>query len=251
MLNNATLSQLKDLRLSAMADGFKEQSGKGNICSLSFEERFGLLVEAEWLNRRNKRTVRLVRQAGFRFNASVEDIDYTNKKGISKGEIIKLSLGTYIKKAQNVFLCGPTGVGKTYLACALGQSACLQGTQVFYTRLPDFFNCVFDAHSQGRKSHFRDKCSKVPLLILDDWGLKKFTFEETAELSNLFERRYNRVSTIISSQVPFAAWHELFPDPTQADSILDRIVHNAYDYNITGESMRKSIGKRSFENSDL
>jgi len=250
MLNNATLSQLKDLRLSVMADGFKEQSEKKNIASLSFEERFALLVEAEWLHRLNKRTERLIKKAGFRFTAAVEDIDYTNKKGVSKGEIIKLSLGAYIKKAQNVFFCGPTGVGKTYLACALGRSACLQGIQVFYIRLPDFFSCLFSVNPKGRQSHFRDNCSKVPLLILDDWGLKKFTLEETAELSNLFERRYNRVSTIISSQVPFAAWHELFPDPTQADSILDRIVHNAYDYNITGESMRKTIGKRSFENSD-
>ena len=251
MLNNATINQLKDLRLSVMADSFKEQSEKKNITSLSFEERFGLLVEAEWFHRRNNRTARLIRKAGFRFNAEVEDIDYTNKKGISKGEIMKLSLGSYIKKAQNIFFCGPTGVGKTYLACALGRSACLQGIQVLYIRLPDFFNSVFADIPQGRLSLFRDKYSKAPLLILDDWGLKKFSFEETAELSNLFERRYNRVSTIISSQVPFAAWHELFPDPTQADSILDRIVHNAYDYNITGESMRKTIGKRGFENSNL
>ena len=248
MLNNATLNQLKDLRLSVMVDSFKEQSVKKNITSLSFEERFGLLVEAEWLHRRNNRTARLIRKAGFRFNAEVEDIDYTNKKGISKGEIMKHSLGSYIKKAQNVFFCGPTGVGKTYLACALGRSACLQGIQVLYIRLPDFFNSMFADIPQGRLSLFRDKYSKAPLLILDDWGLKKFSFEETTELSNLFEWRYNRVSTIISSQVPFAAWHELFPDPTQADSILDRIVHNAYDYNITGESMRKTIGKRGFEN---
>jgi len=251
MLNNATLNQLKDLRLSVMADSFKEQSEKKIISSLSFEERFGLLVEAEWLQRRNKRTGRLIRKAGFRFYAEIEDIDYTNKKGVSRGEIMKLSLGSYIKKAQNIFFCGPTGVGKTYLACALGRSACLQGIQVLYIRLPDFFERIFSDIPQGRVSLFRDKCSKAPLLILDDWGLKKFSFEETAELSNLFERRYNRASTIISSQVPFAAWHELFPDPTQADSILDRIVHNAYDYNITGESMRKTIGKRGFENSDL
>ena len=251
MLNNATLNQLKDLRLNVMADGFKEQLEKRNIASLSFEERFGLLVEAEWLERLNKRTERLIKNADFRFTATIEDINYTNKTGVSKGEIIKLSLGGYVKKAQNVFFCGPTGVGKTYLACALGRSACLQGIQVFYVRIPDFFNCVSAAHFQGRQIHFRDKCSKVPVLILDDWGLKKFTLEETAELSNLFERRYGRVSTIISSQVPSTEWHELFPDPTQADSILDRIVHNAYPYNITGESMRKTIGKRGFEKSDI
>ena len=120
MLDNATLSQLCDLRLSAMAACFKEQSELKAMSSLSFEERFGLLVEAEWLARRNKRTGRLIKKAGFRFPAVIEDVDYTNKRGVAKGDILKLSLGSYIKKAHNVFLCGPTGVGKTYLACALG-----------------------------------------------------------------------------------------------------------------------------------
>jgi DNA replication protein DnaC len=122
--------------------------------------------------------------------------------------------------------------------------------QVFYVRLTDFFHRIFATHAHGQ-AHFSNKCTKVPLLILDDWGLKKFSLEETAELSDLFERRYGRSSTIISGQIPHACWHELFPDPTQADSILDRIVHNAYTYNITGESMRKTIGKRSLESSDL
>jgi DNA replication protein DnaC len=202
MLDNATLNQLKELRLSAMAEGFKEQQNKTGIACLSFEERFGLLVEAEWLERRNKRTERLIRKAGFRFPAVIEDIDYANKKGITKGEIMKLSLGAYIKKAHNILFCGPTGVGKTYLTCALGTAACLQGYQVMYIRLNDFFRYNFAALAHGRKTQFRDKCAKVQLLILDDWGLKKFSFEETVELSDLFERRYGRVSTIISGQVP-------------------------------------------------
>ena len=123
----------------------------------------------------------------------------------------------------------------------MGRAACAQGLQVLYIRLPDFFQQVCD------KRAFRDRCAKVPLLILDDWGLKKFSLEETGELSELFERRYDRASTIISGQVPLTSWHDLFPDPTQADSILDRIVHNAYKYSIAGESMRKTIGKRSLE----
>jgi DNA replication protein DnaC len=250
MLDNATLNQLYDLRLSAMAACFKEQLENHSVSSLTFEERFGFLVEAEWLARRNKRTEQLIRKAGFRFNAVLEDIDFSNKKGVTKGEITKLSLGVYIKKAHNVFFCGPTGVGKTYLVCALGRAACIQGRQVMYIRLNDFFRCSLTALAHGRQGQFRDKCAKVPLLILDDWGLKKFSFEETAELSDLFERRYGRASTIISGQVPSTSWHELFPDPTQADSILDRIVHNAYPYNITGDSMRKTIGKKSLEGSD-
>ena len=251
MLDNATLNQLRELRLTAMVECFEEQQHTAGMSSLSFEERFGFLVEAEWLKHRNKRTERLIKKAGFRFPAVLEDIDYSNKKGITKGDMMKLSLGAYIKKAHNVFFCGPTGVGKTYLVCALGRSACLQGHQVMYLRLPDFFRCSFTAVARGRQVQFRDKCAKAPLLILDDWGLKKFSFEETVELSDLFERRYGRVSTIISGQVPSTSWHELFPDPTQADSILDRIVHNAYPFNITGDSMRKAIGKKSIEDSDL
>jgi len=250
MFDNATINHLHDLRLGVMAACFKEQQQKPDISSLSFEERFALLVEAEWFGRRNKRTERLVKQAGFRFPAAIENIDYMSKKGVTKADILKLSLGTYIKKGHNVILCGPTGVGKTYLVCALGRAACSQGLQVLYIRLPDFFRCAFASNLQGRQSRFQEKCAKVPLLILDDWGLKKFSLEETAELSEVFERRYGRVSTIISGQVPVTSWHELFPDPTQADSILDRIVHNAYAYNITGESMRKSIGKRGLESSD-
>jgi DNA replication protein DnaC len=251
MFDNATLSHLKDLRLPAMAECFREQQSKSGIASLPFEERFALLVEAEWLNRLNKRNERLIKKAGFRIPAAIEDIDWHHKKGITKPEVLKLSLGSYIKKALNIILSGPTGVGKTYLACALGRAACTQGFQVLYVRLPDFFRWTFAAQADGRKAPFRDKCGKVPLLILDDWGLKKFSLEETGELSDLFEQRYGRASTIISGQVPFTSWHELFPDPTQADSILDRIVHTAYTYNISGESMRKSIGKRSLESSDL
>jgi len=247
MLNNATVSQLHDLRLSTMASSFKEQLNQNGIGCISFEDRFGLLVEAEWLSRRNKRINRLIRQADFRFNALLEDIDYTGKHGITKPEILKLSLGNYIKKAQNIFISGPTGVGKTYLVCALGRAACTQGVQVIYSRVSDFFQKVLTSTPGSHKALFRNKCAQVPLLILDDWGLKKFTLEETHELSDLFERRYGRAATIISGQIPSSSWHELFPDPTQADAIIDRIVHNAYPYNISGESMRKTIGKRDLD----
>jgi DNA replication protein DnaC len=244
MLDNATLNQLHDLRLSAMASCFREQLLKSDMGSLSFEERFGMVVEAEWLNRRNNRLNRLIRQAGFRLPAVLEDIDYSGKRGITKPEMLKLSLGTYIKRAQNVLFSGPTGVGKTYLVCALGRAACIQGVQTLYTRVTDFFNLLFPSQNNYRHKSFRDKCAQVPLLILDDWGLKKFSSEESHELSELFERRYGRAATVISGQIPCTAWHALFPDPTQADAILDRIVHNAYVYTITGESMRKTIGQR-------
>jgi len=212
MLNNSTINQLRDLRLSAMADCFIEQENNVSINSLAFEERFAFLVEAEWMLRRNKRIQRLTRQACFRFPASIEDIDWHGKKGINKHEIVKHSLGSYIKKAQNIIISGPTGVGKTYLACALGHAACMQGTAVVYTRLSDFFQEIFEREDNS----LRNKYAAVPLLILDDWGLKKFSLEETAEISDLFERRYGRTSTIISGQIPQNAWHDLFPDPTQS-----------------------------------
>ena len=247
MLDSETIGKLKDLRLFAMAEGFMEQQQLGGMGALSFEERLGLLVDAEWYRRCNNRTGRLAKQANFRIDAAIEGIDYVGKRGIAKPEILKLSLGSYIKKAQNIIISGPTGIGKTYIACALGRAACAQGHQVVYARLTDFFRQAFAA---GGKVSFRGKCAKAPLLILDDWGLKKFSCEETEELSDLFERRYGQASTIIAGQVPCDSWHELFPDPTLADSILDRIVHNAHVYNITGESMRKTIGKRSLESLD-
>jgi DNA replication protein DnaC len=247
MLDNATLGQLHDLHLSAMASCFKDQLNRSGIGSLSFEERFGMLVEAEWISRRNKRINRLIRQAGFRLPAVLEDIDYSGKRGIAKPEMLKLSLGTYIKRAQNIFFSGPTGVGKTYLVCALGRAACAQGVQVLYTRVTDYFNLILASSSDYRHKPSRDKFASVPLLIFDDWGLKKFSVEESHELTELFERRYGRAATIISGQIPCTAWHDLFPDPTQAEAILDRIVHNAYTYNISGESMRKTLGKKDLE----
>jgi DNA replication protein DnaC len=168
MLDNMTLNQLHDMRLPAMASSFKEQLNQSGISALSLEERFALLVEAEWLSRRNKRLGRLIQQAGFRFPAILEDIDFKSKHGIAKPEILRLSLGTYIKKAENIFFSGPTGVGKTYLVCALGRAACAQGVLVLYMRLSDFFAQVSTTAVNSRKKTLRCKCAEVPLLILDD-----------------------------------------------------------------------------------
>jgi DNA replication protein DnaC len=247
MLNNTTLNQLYDLRLTAMAASLREQREQPDTGSLAFEERLGLLVEAEWLSRRTKRIEKLTSQAGFRFEAALEDIDYQGKHGITKPEILSLSSGGYLKKYFNILICGPTGVGKTYLVCALGRSACAQGVPVLYLRLCDLFLRLSEAHAEGRYTCLRERLSKVPLLILDDWGLRKFTLDETHEIMELVERRYGGAATIISGQLPVAAWHELFPDPTLADAILDRIIHNAYKYNITGESMRKILAQRESE----
>jgi DNA replication protein DnaC len=247
MLNNATLTQLRTMRLSAMASAFQEQDNNPEISSLSFDERIGLAVDAEWLSRKNHRINRLVTAARFRFPASVEDIDYTSRSGITRSDIAALTTGIYIKKFQNVLLSGPTGVGKTYLACALGRAACLQGTAVLYLRISDLFDRLDEARMKNSYSKYRKRLCQAPLLILDDWGLKKFTLDESQEIMELVERRYGQGSMIISGQIPPAAWHDLFPDPTLADAVLDRLVHNAYRYNITGESMRKALAEKDFE----
>jgi DNA replication protein DnaC len=244
MLNKTTLNQLHDLRLHTMAAKLAEQMEHPDLDALPFEDRLSLVVEAEWLEKKSSRISRLITTAGFRFPATVEDIEYQGKHGITKADIQRLCEGSYLKKKQNVILSGPTGVGKTYLANALGRWACYQGTAVAYIRIPDFFVRLSDAQMEGRFTAVRQRIAGVPLLILDDWGLRKFSQEESHEMMELFERRYDNASTIISGQAPLSCWHELFPDPSLADAILDRVVHNAYIYNLSGESMRKVRAER-------
>jgi DNA replication protein DnaC len=246
MLDKATVNKLQDMNLPTMAAKFAWQQGQPGMQGLSFEERFAMLVDAEWLTKHNRRTDRFVKQAGFRFPAVVEDIDYMNKRGVTKPDITRLSGCLYIQKKQNVILSGPTGVGKTYIACALGRCACQQSIAVSYLRMNDLLLELEEAHAASSYGMLRKRLAKTPLLILDDWGAKPFTMAECHEIMELVELRYSRASTIISGQVPVSSWHELFPDPTLADAILDRLVHNAFKFNISGESMRKTLALQQF-----
>jgi DNA replication protein DnaC len=245
MLDAVTSNQLRDLHLSAIAEALQRQEEAGGMDAIPFDERFALLVEAEWLQRKNHRIGRLVSQAVFRFPATLETIAWQGKHGITKADIQRLAEGSWLKRKQNLVLSGPTGVGKTYIANALGRCACNQNIPVRYFRLPDLFLTISDAQSERRYSAFQKRLASVPLLILDDWGLRKFSLEETQELMELFEQRYDRSSTLICGQLPCSAWHELFPDRTLADAILDRIVHNALKYALSGESMRKVIADQN------
>jgi DNA replication protein DnaC len=250
MLDKATLNKLREMRLSAMAAKFVWQQEQPGIQSLSFEERFSMLIDAEWLAKHDRRIDRYIKQAEFRFPAVVEDIDYQEKRGITKHDILRLSDCSYIQRKQNVILSGPTGVGKTYLACSLGRCACQQGMAASYVRTSDLFLALEEAHATSSYISLRNRLAKVPLLILDDWGLKPFTMAESHEIMEIAERRYRNASTFISGQLPPSSWHELFPDPTLADAILDRLVHNAYKFNLTGESMRKTLALRQFADED-
>jgi len=248
MFDRATLNKLHDLKLSVMADKFAWQMEQTNLQSLSFEERFGMIVDAEWLEKGERRTNRLVKQAEFRFPAAVGDIDYSNKHGITKDDVLRLSDCSFIKRKQNLILSGPTGVGKTFLACAIGRCACEVGMSVRYIRMSDIFLVLEESRSSKSFLSFRKRLMSVPLLIIDDWGIKPFTVPEGHEIAEVVELRYGKASTLISGQIPSDSWHELFPDPTVAEATLDRLIHNAYKFNISGESMRKTLAMRQFGN---
>jgi DNA replication protein DnaC len=235
------------MKLGAMAAKLAWQQEQPDMQALSFEERLGMLVDAEWMAKHDRRIDRFIKQAQFRFPAAIEDIDYHEKRGITKTDVLRLSDCLYIQKKQNLIISGPTGVGKTYLACALGRCACRLGIAVMYIRMSDLFLSISEAHATNSYASFRKRPVSVPLLILDDWGIKPFSMIECHEMAELVEMRYGRASTIILSQLPYTSWHELFPDPTQADAVLDRLVHNAYKFNLTGESMRKTLAIRQFE----
>ena len=195
------------------------------------------------LNRKTAAS-RLVKAASFRFPAALEHIEWQGNHGITTNDLPRPADASFIRKNYTLILSGPAGVGKTYIACALGRTFCGQGTAVAYTRLPELFLKLSDARMENRYGLVMKKTASVPLLILDDWGLRSFTLEESRELLELFERRYDRASTVICGQTPPSSWHELFPDPTLADAILDRIIHNAVKYAISGEPMRKVLAGR-------
>lgn len=243
MIDQATLNLLHQMRLSPMAAAFLRQEEQG-LDDIPFPDRFALIVEAQWLEQKNRRVSRLVKEASFRFPAAIEHIEWQGKHGITKNDILRLADASFIRKKYNLILSGPTGVGKTYIANALGRAFRGQGTAVAYTRLPELFLKLSDARMENRYGLVMKKTASVPLLILDDWGLRTFTLEESRELPELFQRRYDRASTVIRGQTPPSSRHELFPDPTLADAIPDRIIHNAVKYAISGESMRKVLAGR-------
>jgi DNA replication protein DnaC len=243
MLDKATVNRLHQMRLSGMAAALLRQEEEG-LTDIPFQDRFALIVEAQWLEQRNRRIARLVSQASFRFPATIENIEWQGKHGITRNDVLRLADASFILRKQNIIFSGPTGVGKTYIANALGRTLCCQGTAVSYIRLPELFQNLSEAQLENRYAKVMKKLASVPLLILDDWGLRKFSLEETQELLELFERRYGRCSTVICGQTPPSSWHELFPDPTLADAILDRVIHNALKYALSGESMRKVLAGR-------
>ncbi len=239
MLHHPTLAKLDQLHLTGMLKALEQQTDNPDLETLSFEERLGLLVDREIDERERRRLERRIKQARFRQQASMEDLDLRAPRGLDKALITSLCECTWIRRHMNVIITGPTGVGKSYLATALAHKACLVGHSVLYERLSRLLDELRIARADGTRGKRLVKLSKISVLVLDDWGLAKLTSDSQRDLLEVLDDRHSTESTIVTSQLPIDEWHEAMPDPTIADAILDRLIHNAYRIELSGESMRK------------
>lgn len=244
MLNETTINKLHDMRLSAMAASLREQMETPAFSELSFEERVGLLVDAEWSRRKNNHLLGLIKKATLRYpNACIEDIEYHADRQLDKAQIMRLATCNYIRDHHNVICMGASGAGKTYIACALGIAACRNFYSTKYIRLPDLLTELAISRSEGTFKKLIKSYQKVKLLILDEWLLIPLTMSETRDLMEIVEMRHDDTSTIFVSQFAPAGWHDKLAETTIADAILDRIVHNSHVITIQGnDSMRKRKG---------
>jgi DNA replication protein DnaC len=239
MLTQPTIEKLNSMKLSAMAKAFADQMQTPDMATLSFEERFGLIVDYQMTDLLNRRMLNRLKNAKLRLSASVEDLDFRQGRGMDRSTIVSLALNQWVKSHHNILVTGPTGAGKSYLACALAQKACRDGYSVFYQRLPRLLQDIAVSRHDGRYNKIMGPITKCEVLILDDFLISSLSREEQKELLEIVEDRYDRKATIVTSQLPIKAWHDAMQDPTLADAILDRLVHNAYKIELKGESMRR------------
>lgn len=244
MFTHPTLEKLNTLRLHGMRKALVEQIEQSDINSLSFDERFGLLVDREVLEKENRRLQTRLRKAKLKQAAAMEDVDYRYPRGLDKSLMLHLSSPQWIKAHQNILIVGPTGTGKTYLACALAHKACLNGYSAHYARLTRLLPELIIAKGIGTHLGRLNELAKMDVLILDDWGLMSMNAEHRRDLLEILDDRHDKRSTIVTSQLPVNLWHDAIDDNTLADAILDRLVHNAHRIELKGESMRKVLAKR-------
>ena len=240
MLNNQTADKLTGMRLSAMAKEYRRQLEHTPTSALSFDERFGMLVDSEWAARKNNQLHRLLKDANLRLkNACLEDIDYSSTHNIDKNMISRLANCVWVREGRNIIISGATGTGKTFLSCAFGQAACRQGFKVKYYRVNRLLTDLAIGHGDGSYNKIMRDLKKTDLIILDDFGMAILDPISSRDLLEVIEDRFGAKGTIIATQLPVANWHELFEDSTIADAILDRVIHNSYRFEPKGDSKRR------------
>lgn len=239
MLTHPTYDRLIALGLTGMARALEEQRRQPDITTLAFEQRLALMIDREAIERDNRRLANRLKFAGLRQNAAIEDIDFKAARGLDRTLLHQLMAGDWIDRKQNLIIIGPTGIGKSFIACALGHKACRDDRAVLYQRLPRLFDALALARGDGRRAGLLRTLARVALLILDDWGLAPLTPDQGRDLLEIVDDRHNRGSTIVTSQLPVDHWHEVIANPTVADAILDRLIHNAHRLQLDGPSMRK------------
>jgi len=240
MLTHPTLDQMAALGLTGMADAWKALAEQDPGQALDRNEWLGLMLDREALARGDKRFANRLRNAKMRFpNACIEHVNFAASRGLDRRQVLALAQGEWIKAKEQIILTGQTGTGKTWLACAFGHQAARLEHSVLYVRMPRLFEDMAMARLDGRFPKLVDKLARVQLLILDDWGTHGLTDQQRLDLLELFEERYQRRSTIITAQLPVSGWHDMIGEPTIADAILDRIVHNAHRIDLKGDSMRR------------
>lgn len=241
MLNEPTIEKLKAMRLDAMAAAWTEQQAQPDLNGLSFDERFGMLVDAEWLYRENKRLTKALRDAKLKLaNACIEDVDCSPKRELDRAQLRQLATCRWVAEHHNVLITGMTGTGKTYLACALAQQACRKGYRAIYRRASRLFSELALARADGSYPRLLARLARADVLVLDDWAMAPINDAERRDLLEVLEDRYGLRSTIVTSQLAHRRWHEHIGDPTHADAICDRLIHNAHKVTLKGPSRRKN-----------
>lgn len=247
MLKHPTIDQLRALGLVGMAEALEDQGRDAHARDLPFEDRLALLVDREVAHRETKRTATRLRQARLRIDDCMEDIDHQAPRGLDRTLTARLASCQWIRDGLNLLVTGPTGVGKTWIACALGNQACRQNLSVRYARTPRLLEDLILARADGRYPRLLKALAKVNLLILDDWGIAPMTAEQRRHLLEVIDDRAGRSATIITSQLPVADWHAAVGDATLADAILDRLIHSAHRIDLIGESMRRKAAATAME----
>ena len=241
MLTQQTLEKMNGMKLSAMAEALEQQLGSSEYAQLSFEERVGLLVDCEWAAREQRKLTRRLRAAKPRYrSASLEDVNFKHPRGLNRQQVLSLGSCNWIQERHNLLIIGPTGIGKSYLACAFVERACRRGFTARYVRMPRLLHEVAVGRGDGSYTRLLDRLAKLDLLAIDDWLLAALRDAERRDLVEVIEDRAERASTLIAGQLPVDDWHSVIGDPNQADAICDRLLHNAHRIKLKGPTVRNT-----------